>query len=524
MKPIESNSSWEAFARILIAIPLVSYLLAVVTLWMGFPINGLIFPLSVALVLGWEWLRKPQGRLSWPVVASVLLTMIITLLLSGVTYDRSFDGSWYHSATILKLVEGWNPFYQSVSGISQAHTALWVEHYARGMEVLSATVVACVGNLEAGKAVNGWWVIASIIYLFLFLRDTLPHMNRYVRAWLAMVVSLNPVVVNQLSTYYIDWTLYTVLVISLINLYLFFVQNKRWAMEVELLLLFFVPAIKFNIFFWIVLWSAVAFFYLLVKVKYSHPYRMTAIIAVVLLAGTAIGAYNPYITNWVEHGTPLYPLAGEGAKDIMSDNTPPYVKDKSRVESVVLSLIADPTDGDAVDCRIGGFGIYFFESILLACILFVCTGFSRRQWGYLVVAIGLFLSLFVLPSGWWARYVAYFYLFPFVLMYYAQREGLKSWWQKALHLLFLACLSWDIAICLNGAITKNIEYRQRVEQLLTVMEQMEDEIELCTENYAFLNQLKSRGISYRMVDRDYQEQIILSTPLYWDYKVDVEED
>ncbi len=524
MKTIKTNSFLEAFACILIAIPLVSYLLAVVTLWIGFPINGFILPLSIVLVLGWEWIRKSQERLSWQVALSVLLTMAITLLLSSVIYDRSFDGSWYHSATILSLVEGWNPYYQSVSGINQSHTALWVEHYARGVEMLSATVVACIGNLEAGKAVNMWLVIASIIYIFLFLRYTLPHLNRYVRVWLALVASLNPVVVNQLCTYYVDWTLYTVLVISLINLYLFFVQNKRWAMGIELLLLFFVPSIKFNIFFWIVLWSAVAFFGGLIKCKYSHPYRLTIVVAIVLLAGTTIGAYNPYITNWVEHETPMYPLVGEGAKDIMSDNTPLYVKDKSRVESVVLSLIANPTDGDEVDCHIGGFGIYFFESILFACLLFVCTRPSRRQWGYLAVAAGLFLSLFVFPSGWWARYVAFFYLFPFVLMYYAEREGLNLWWQKALHLLILALLSCDIAICLSGAIEKNIEYRHRVEQLLTAMEQMEDEVELYTENYAFLNQLKKHGISYRMIDRDYKEQMILSTTIYWDYKFDIEGD
>ena len=37
----------ESFARLLIAIPLVSYVLAVLSLWVGLQINSFIFPIAV---------------------------------------------------------------------------------------------------------------------------------------------------------------------------------------------------------------------------------------------------------------------------------------------------------------------------------------------------------------------------------------------------------------------------------------------------------------------------------------------
>lgn len=82
------------------------------------------------------------------------------------------------------------------------------------------------------------------------------------------------------------------------------------ALHIDLLLLFFIPTIKFNIFFWIVLWGGICFFALLRKSRYKHSFRLTAVCAVVVLSGIGVGAYNPYLTNWKEHGSPVYPLSG----------------------------------------------------------------------------------------------------------------------------------------------------------------------------------------------------------------------
>ena len=48
------TASRESFARLLIAIPLVSYVLAVLSLWVSLQINSFIFPIAVCISVLWE--------------------------------------------------------------------------------------------------------------------------------------------------------------------------------------------------------------------------------------------------------------------------------------------------------------------------------------------------------------------------------------------------------------------------------------------------------------------------------------
>ena len=324
----DKTASMESFARLLIAIPLVSYVLAVLSLWVGLQINSFIFPIAVCISVLWECSdRRIRGCVRWTTTVAVLVVLSVTLGLSACIYDRSFDGQWYHACTIRELVNGWNPIYSSACSPTpiDGYTVLWVEHYPRGIETIAATIVPCMGNLDAGKALNLWFVFSSIVYIYLFLCYCLPTMNKYLRIWIALVVALNPVVINQMCTYYIDWTLYTLLVIFLINMYLFFVKGIQRTLHIDLLLLFFIPAIKFNIFFWVVLWGGICFFALLRKSRCKHSFRLTAVCAVVVLLGIGVGAYNPYLTNWKEHGSPVYPLSGNGKVDIMDCQVLPAI-------------------------------------------------------------------------------------------------------------------------------------------------------------------------------------------------------
>lgn len=389
------------------------------------------------------------------------------------------------------------------------------------------------GSIGVGYKYNTF-VFSSIVYIYLFLCYCLPTMNKYLRIWVALVVALNPVVINQMCTYYIDWTLYTLLVIFLINMYLFFVKGIQRALHIDLLLLFFIPAIKFNIFFWVVLWGGICFFALLRKSRYKHSFRLTAVCTVVVLLGIGVGAYNPYLTNWKEHGSPVYPLSGNGKVDIMDCQVLPAIRGKSNAEAALISVASNPSDdmlsedihvfgiskidilsSVASDVRIGGFGIFFFEAILLSIVLFVCTGHIRRMRWYLSVLVGLLVSLVILPSGWWARYVAFFYLFPFVMLFYAERFGLKTRFSRGLHILILSLLSADIFICLSGLAVKNIVYKETIDYVLEKMESSPGEAKLYTRNYSFLDKLERRSIPYKLFpDTEMKDKLDIPCPIY----------
>lgn len=512
-----------SFARLLTAIPLIGYVLAVLGLWVGLPINGFIFPVAILLAALWTYFDKGvKGSIKKIAIVAMLVVVPVTIGISMWLYDWSFDGQWYHSCTIRELVAGWNPMYStSVRDSVDEFTRLWVEHYPRGIETIAATIVSCIGNIEAGKALNLWFVISSVFYIYIFLHDALPAVNKYLRLWIALLVAFNPVVINQMCTHYIDWSLYTLLVILGGNLYLFFEKGERRALYIVLLLLFFIPAIKLNIFFWIILWGGICFLFLLRRSRYKSPYRLTAICAVVALLGVGVGAYNPYLTNLKEHNTPFYPLAGEEKVDIMEDNVLSSMRGKSNMKRVFTSLVANPDNNMTfeeevnvfyisrnniassivADTRLGGFGIFFFEAVLLSAVLFVCTRGRRRMACYWLILAGLFLSLFILPSGWWARYYAYFYLFPFVMLFYAERFGLKTRFTRRLHILILLLFSIDSSLCFCG-LFRNIVHHERVDYLLDRMEASQKEVKIYTINISFIDKMERRAIPYKLCLED----------------------
>ena len=103
---------------------------------------------------------------------------------------------------------------------------------------------------------------------------------------------------------------------------------------------------------------------------------------------------------------------------------------------------------------------------------------------YLSVLVGLLVSLVILPSGWWARYVAFFYLFPFVMLFYAERFGLKTRFSRGLHILILSLLS-------------------------------PGEAKLYTRNYSFLDKLERRSIPYKLFpDTEMKDKLDIPCPIY----------
>ena len=251
-------------------------------------------------------------------------------------------------------------------------------------------------------------------------------------------------------------------------------------MHIDLLLLFFIPTIKFNIFFWIVLWGGICFFALLRKSRYKHSFRLTAVCAVVVLSGIGVGAYNPYLTNWKEHGSPVYPLSGNGKVDIMDCQVLPAIRGKSNAEAALISVASNPSDdmlsedihvfgiskidilsSVASDVRIGGFGIFFSKR-------FCCLSFCSFVRGIFVVYVGICRFLSVCSFHWlFFRRGGGLDMSPFSIYsrslccFMPNGSGLKTRFSRGLHILILSLLSADIFICLSGLVVKNIVYKKR---------------------------------------------------------------
>ena len=113
----------------------------------------------------------------------------------------------------------------------------------------------------------------------------------------------------------------------------------------------------------------------------------------------------------------------------------------------------------------------------------------------------LFISLFILPSGWWARYVPFFYLFPILIFLYIEKWGqINILIKKILFgLLLLNASIITISVTSNAYFAnKNIKYN---------FELLKDNknIRMKSENYGFNYKLESAGIGIIPTDSAFFE-------------------
>lgn len=503
-----------------------TYLLATVCLWIGAGINIAIFPLAViiASVINFK-------KLGYKTSVSALLLVAMSLLISALVYDRSYDGQCYHIGAAIQMVEGWNPFYEK-SILMFPEMDIWIQYYMKGMETVSACIISTLGYWETGKAINLMLLLSIFFYALWILNDYLGKgTSNVMRLWLALIIVLNPVVVSQLMTLYIDYTLYSVLFILFVLMYASNSKDEGTKMQSlwnTSLLLFWVPGIKFNTVFWVAL-----FMLGYVVVCYLKTWKWEKRFSVFIASGVLgifVGAFNPYVTNTIDQGNPFYPLAGKGKVDIMTTHKAELYLDKSDFEGVFWSLIANP-DNDrssteidvfsvsmqnikataATDSSIGGFGIFFFEASVVLLITFFLVKMPRKK----MVCLGLlalFMSLFILPSGWWARYVAYFYAFPLLMMVYIQKWGMKEKKVRVLQYIALCLLTLNSLIpCATTALCI-VSNNLSVDNMIKAMASEDHVYELKTANRNFLNKLDERGVKYEMVDKEYSDTLMIRGP------------
>lgn len=504
------NNKLFSYGSFFVNCIVITYLLSSIFMWLNIGINPWIFPFSliissVAEIKTANWNYKD--------IFIICTITILLILLSQNIYDYSYDGQWYHSGTILKLSEGWNPIYQHDIKVHQS-ADLWINHYSRGMETVSACIVSTFNNLETGKSINLFFLASTIFYTLFFLNNILSETKTVIKLWLALIIVLNPVVVCQLFTYYIDYSLYSLILILTVLLYSINDKTNYRTLISICLILFFVPSIKFNIMFWIAMFMVGYTIYIWLRNKRLPKYIYAFILCGFL--GVVIGAYNPYITNIIYHNNPFYPLMGNNSVDIMSIQLPPIYKDGNIITNILYSLIGNPensletTDFSVLnftieniktsgypDTRIGGFGIFFFEStIILIALFYFAKGENKK-----VVLLSLFIlviSLFILPSGWWARYVVYFYLFPIVILIYLFKNKNNKFINN-MRYIPLSLLSLNIITSLAMVTVTGIINRIKVNNTIEVISQL-DNIEISTNNISFLNKLENHKIKYVNLD------------------------
>lgn len=420
-------------------------LLASLGFIVGIPLTGVTIWLAAICTfiygyIGTRFYFKEETPKIFPKLCiGIVLLFVGFMYISGIFYDITYDGQVYHQEAVSKLADHWNPVHEYLTP-ERAHSAILLNHYAKGPWIYEAALYTATGQLERSKVFNFLLIIAS----FLLSLSAMRNKERFsVKQSLlfSLLMALNPVSIYQAFSFYIDGQLASTLLCLLALAYRLITEQDKLVLFSFVMSIALVVNIKFTGVVYVVACVGLVGAWLWF-LKNKHLYRdfIKTAIAGLFIAICVIG-YNPYITNTLYYGHPFYPLyGGSQPLDIMTSNSPLgfmemnplkklYVATFSRsnnkfdTEKPILKIpfTLKPAEFEpfayGADIRIGGFGPWFSGILTIAGIIAVLMLKAKTEYYKYVAGLvaSIMLTVLINPEAWWARYVPQFWLVPITI-------------------------------------------------------------------------------------------------------------
>ena len=366
---------------------------------------------------------------------------------------------------------------------------LWIEHYPKATWIVAATIYNMTGNIESGKCITLILSIMLFIINFNILRKILDKKWSYI---ISSLVVLNPIVLAQFFTYYVDGIMGILFLIEILLLFLVNPKEKTniwiWLCLVSICTIF--TNIKYTGLLCSGVIAATFYFYWLIKYRKDKDFvtifkRVTINFIIVFVTAIFFVGSNSYVKNTIDHHNPLYPIIGKDKVDIITTMQPKSFKNKNMVEKFVVSLFSKTENvvyGDrkpqlklpikvykseigelyAPDVRIGGFGPLFALIVIITTpiLIYSVVKIIKKEKSFApyiyLPAIAIIISSILVGENWWARYVPQLYLFPvgaiLSLVYIRKYNETKV--NKAITILSL------LLLCLNTLVYAYINVKQ----------------------------------------------------------------
>lgn len=516
-------------------------LLAPCTWFIGYSMSFITLPIAVLLASLLLHISGFRFQHHYKEITFSLLMIVFSVALSMFVFDISFDGQVYHQPTIYALSHGWNPVHDSHNPIISDKWGenIWIDHYCRGMETISASIVAFTGNMESGKAVNLIIAISlfCIIYSILTQKVNIPISRGYAILY-SVLLTFSPTVVGQMFTYYIDLCGYYTFIVTGISLYLIGYGNKKYAWFLLAACIILSGSTKYNMFFW----TAYIIFIFIVYLFTIHRFRDGIRIGVFsfLLAFITISfvSYNPFITNILDHSNPVYPLGENDSNSpglrVAESGQPSYMRNYPQALQVLISLASRPQNDVKMPGYIhpykhvlqsipksagegpclGGAGFLFFECVIVSLILLaLCERkvYTRR---FIVFILLYALTPFLLPLGSNIRYVPFIYALPIIVLLYSEATGFKLGFAGVVKQFLLVIVVANIVITISMTIAK-----QGIKQLswnyyVNAVKSHPDEDTYKTGNWSFNYKIKGDNTEppQVIISNDFRHNNFLADP------------
>ena len=431
---------------------------------------AIIATLVILAILTYKKIFKLQESL-----ISILCCLLFCWI-SSKAYDFTWDGQAYHQLSILMFSEGWNPYWDNEK-IDTYYDDIWVYGYPKSLWIFSTAIYEITHNILVGKAYNLLFTFSTFLLCFDTFKRYLPN-HKIMALYISLLTAFNPVVICQLFTYYIDSTLY-LLMIDMLMISFLWIKTKN---EILLFALSVVIILMCNTKFTGAVYAVVIGLTLL-AIFHSYYYSLLKQLFNTMLISGIIGifviGYNPYITNFIRHGNIGWPIMGDNKIDIVTPQGPKDLVSENRIKKLFISNnsfahndnVSTPVlkfPGQigkfeylvysAPDVRIGGFGplynIIFIYTMIMMCLILFNKSIKRKE---KILIIGLVVSILSNPECWWARYIPQMYflsIITIIISYKATDLGFIRNYHRYICIICIAILTINLTFVSAGYFRK----------------------------------------------------------------------
>lgn len=424
----------------------------VVTYILTWQLSPYLFPFSIVAAI---WLLFSLAKRLEVTGKQLMFSSLITIgvLVSSLAFgclyfDLSWDGEWYHQAAVYNLSGNWNPFLQPMTTPDQMNISS-VLYFPKNSWFFGAAVLRLFGTVEPGKAYNLLLLPAAYGVVYALCRDF--KMRRWQSIVFTLLVILNPVVWSEVATFLNDGDLYLSVVIYVASVILWLRKPKLLFMLIGAMSAICLINLKFTgLVFFLVSAFSILIYILIRERQRVKPFLLSHITIVLIAVG--IFGYNPYVTNMINRGNPLYPIFGSKAypsvfvttgRDANESETPRNMKhknlpvrlfyatfsrpgnapyNKERRADLANPLTTSPTTWTAYqyhETRVSGFGPYFSIALVFAvfALIGILIALKKVRVPTLIFVIGLCCCMSLSQHFWWPRFFPMFWLVPLLPLF-----------------------------------------------------------------------------------------------------------
>lgn len=481
----------------------------------------IIFPI-IGLVLSKFILDKDGEKIKWRYMIGILLIFYIIIIILGVinnfVWDSSYDSLAYHQEGIIRLKNGWNPFYEQNENID-----IWVKHYTKAPWIFAASIYTITGRIESAKILTMLLPIIIFILGFAFLY-LVTKKKTIVSLLGALLLAINPVNISQIFTYYVDSILGIYIIILIINLFLILFYEDLFYFKYFAIIN--IATFLVNIKFTGLAYAGVVLgIFVICNFIYSskeYNIKLVSFLIVSFIFSVIIIGFNPYVTNTLNNGHPLYPLSGPNKIDIMTENTPKEFRYDGELEKAYKALIAVPSvnnlngraskdfsemfkndEGTKIiyaqaDTRLRGFGLYSVIFLPLSFVFLIYILMKSRDKKLKVCAsltlVGLAFVVIYCGDFWWARYISFIWAIP--LITYIIMVTMKSRLNNIIGWGLLILMLVNSTIMIPSVIEIKTNLSNEIKKQILVDKEIRNDAFI----FSKINKTKEFNLTYTLID------------------------